>query len=444
MLLAEQSLATLIVGEHPCTCGKTHSTSLKYLKVGAGVIRHLPDALKALNARKPFIICDVNTKAAAWSPVKDVLETHSIPWVLYMLENPRPEPDEHTVGAITMAFDPTCDVIIALGSGVINDCCKVLAHTAGLRSLSICTAPSMDGYTSNSSSMIRDRIKVTLYNDCPGAVLADTDIMKEAPMHMLHAGLGDMLAKYISICEWRLSHAIIDEYYCENIAGLVRASLAKVVKAAPGLVKRDAAAVEAVAEGLLLSGLAMDFAEVSRPASGLEHYFSHLWEMMALERGTASELHGIQVGVGTILTLRLFEKIKKIVPDRAKAEQFIATFTNSKWEEQTRSIFGSAADTVIRQEHEQFHKNDPARHAVRLTRILSIWPDLLRIIDEELPSLADIESLAKSVGMPTEPADIGISREDTVRAFIASRDIRDKYLTSSLLWDLGLLYDISI
>ena len=56
----------------------------------------------------------------------------------------------------------------------------------------------------------------------------------------------------------------------------------------------------------------MAFAEISRPASGLEHYFSHMWEMMALERGEPYDLHGIQVGVGTLLTLRIYQKLLSV------------------------------------------------------------------------------------------------------------------------------------
>jgi glycerol-1-phosphate dehydrogenase [NAD(P)+] len=306
------------------------------------------------------------------------------------------------------------------------------------------TAPSMDGYASNSSSMIQNRIKVTLYNACPAAILCDTDILKNAPMRMLQTGLGDMLAKYVSICEWRISHIVTGEYYCENVAALVRKSLNKCVSAAQGLRDRDPKAIEAVTEGLVLSGIAMSFAEISRPASGLEHYFSHLWEMMALDRGTAYELHGIQVGVGTYLTLRLYEHIRTLKPSRQKAEAFIKAFDNSAWEKEMREIFGAAADAVIAGEHAKYHKNDPGRHKARLENILSHWEEIQAIISQELPPASDIERLMRGLQMPVTPADMGVSREDTYKAFIGSRDIRDKYLTSSLLWDLGLLHEMKL
>lgn len=438
---AQASLDTLIAkGGHECACGRRHEMAMDFLRIGPGAVQSIPEAIKAVGGSKPFIVCDVNTKAAAWSFVEPVLKKAGIEYTLYCFPMEHVEPDECAVGSLTMAYDPSCDCVMGIGSGVINDCCKVLCHAIGKKQLIVGTAPSMDGYASNSSSMIRERIKVSLYNAAPAAIICDIDIIKNAPMRMLWAGFGDMLAKYIALCEWRISNLVTGEYYCENIAGLMRESLRKIVANAPGLKNRDPQAVQATVEGLVLSGIAMSYAGISRPASGLEHYFSHLWEMMALDRGTPYELHGIQVGVGTLITLKLYDQIRNMKPDRAVAEAFINSFTNEEWEKMIRDIFGKAADTVIHQEHTVFHKNDKARHAARLEKILNGWSEIQRFMAEELPETEKIAALMKDLGMPMVPADINISREDTEKAFIGSRDIRDKYLSSSMLWDMGLLY----
>jgi glycerol-1-phosphate dehydrogenase [NAD(P)+] len=347
------------------------------------------------------------------------------------------EPDERAMGALAMAYDPDCDTVLAVGSGVVNDCCKVLARAAGVPSMVVGTAPSMDGYASDSSAMIRDRLKVTLYNACPRAVICDTDIMSAAPMEMLRAGLGDMIAKYTALFEWRVSRIVTGEYYCENIARLMRRSLKRCVDAAEGLVKRDPRAVEAVAEGLVLSGVAMSFAKTSRPASGLEHYFSHMWEMMALERGEPSDLHGIQCGVGTALTLKLIERLRGITPDKRYADAVAESFDAGAWRERMRGIFARASDTIIEMERDVGHQNDPERHALRSARIVENWPAILAIMDEELPRADDITAMLRRLGMPATPEDLGISAEDTRGAYIGSRVIRDKYLTCTLAWDLG-------
>ncbi|MBR5546208.1 MAG: sn-glycerol-1-phosphate dehydrogenase [Clostridia bacterium] len=442
---AHMTLEELICeGGYDCECGRHHEAGLKYLKIGRNAVQYTAEALKTVGITKPFIVCDVNTKKAAWDKVKAELDNAGISYTLFCFEQAHVEPDEHSVGALCMAFDPTCDGVMAIGSGVINDCCKVLAHAIGCPQMVVGTAPSMDGYASNSSSMIQNRVKVTLYNACPGAIIADTEIMKDAPARMLWAGLGDMLAKYIALCEWRISHMVTGEYYCEAVAGLMRSSLAKIVAAAPRLMDRDPDVIGAVAEGLVLSGLAMAFAQISRPASGLEHYFSHLWEMFALDRGLPMELHGIQVGVGTYLTFRIYDRLRDITPSRETAEKAMAEFDPAVWEERVRRIFGKAAQTLIDKEKSIWHKNDPAEHRKRMDIILANWEQIMKIAEEELPPTDDIVALMEKQGMPIHPADIDENEQDVHDAFVASRDIRDKYLTSSMLWDIGLLEDFPL
>lgn len=439
--LWEMTLDELLAPEgHACSCGRTHRCGLKMLRVGKGAVQALPEALSTLAVKRPFVVADSHTYQAAGAKVEEVLRAADIPYTLYCLPGEkRIEPDEWAVGSLTMGFDPRCDGVLAVGSGVINDCCKVLAHACGLPSLVVCTAPSMDGYASNSSSMVVRRVKESLYNACPQAILADTDVLKTAPEIMLQAGLGDMLAKYVSVCEWRISHLVVGDAYCEEIAGLVRASLRKIVEHADGLMRREDAALEAVIEGLVLSGVAMAFAEISRPASGLEHYFSHMWEMKALREGTAGDLHGIQVGVGTLLTLWIYEHVLNFDQvDRARAEAAMAAFDPAAWEEQCRQIFGPIAPQIIALEAKA-RKNDPQRHKARLDQLCAHWQEIRGMIREELPARDSIYALMQRAGMPLSPRDMDLNGADTAQALVGSRDIRDKYLTSSMLWDLGLM-----
>jgi glycerol-1-phosphate dehydrogenase [NAD(P)+] len=428
-----------------CACGRHHQTGLQNFVLGNGVLSRLPEILQASNLRRPFVVSDSHTDPAAGERVRSLLDTAGIPYTSFIFP-PQPhavEPDEAAVGALCMAFDPACDALLAVGSGVINDCCKVAAHAMGRPSLVVATAPSMDGYASDRASMIQNRVKVSLYNACPTAIIADTSILCRAPEIMLKAGLGDMLAKYIALCEWRISHLVTGEYFCPQVAELVRRALARVREHAPGLLRREEAAIASVMEGLTLSGIAMSFAKISRPASGLEHYFSHLWEMKALRGLAQPSLHGIQVGVGTCLTLKLYEHIRLLKPSRAKAEAAIKAFSPAAWEEELPSLFGDAVARELIALEVRERKNDPAKHALRLSRLLEHWEDILQIIDEELPRLTEITDLMQGLGLPTTPEDIGLTRRDAVEAMLGSRSIRDKYLTSSMLWDLGELEDFT-
>ena len=420
-----------------CSCGRRHLCAMEYLKIGRGVVELVPEMIRTMGKEKPFVVFDKNTRAAAGDRVLTILNQAGIPYSAYEIPGDRIAPAEWEVGSVIMHFDPTCDMLLAVGSGVVNDICKVVAHSVGKPSAVVGTAPSMDGYASNSSSMEVNHVKVSLYNHAPVGILLDTEILSRAPMRMLWAGLGDMVAKYIAVCEWRISHEVTGEYYCEEIADMMRGAVDRVVRGAKGIPERDPDAIGAIAEGLIIAGVAMAYAKISRPASGLEHYFSHMWEMMALERGKPYDLHGIQVGVGTVLCLKLYESIRNIVPDRERAEAHMCAFDPEAWETQVRRIFGKTAEEILTIESAT-RKNDPEKHAARLDRLMTRWDVIRKIMDEELPEAGPLVSLMTGTGMPVTPEEIGIPEQDVTDAFLGSRDVRDKYLTSSFLWDLGL------
>ena len=437
MKFSEMSLQELTAkGGYACSCGRVHKCELEYLKIAPGILSEVPEMLRVLGSKKPFVLFDKNTYEAAGKEVLRILDDQGISYVEYMLPGDHPKPGEWEVGSVIMHFDPSCDLILAVGSGVLNDTAKVVSLATGIKNAVVGTAPSMDGYASNSSSMEMNKVKVSLYNHAPRGILLDTEVLAKAPMRMLQAGFGDMIAKYIALCEWRFSHIITGEYYCEEIADLMRTALQRVVDAADRIVTRDPEAIGRIAEGLVLAGIAMAYAEISRPASGLEHYFSHMWEMMALERDKPYDLHGIQVGVGTMLCMKLYRHIRKIQPNRAKAEAHMKAFSEKEWESEVYRIFGKTAPEVLEVE-KKAHKNDPAGHAERLERILGNWDEIVRAMDEELPDYEKLRAQMEALGAPVKPSDLGISLQDTLDAFMGSRDIRAKYLTSTLLWDLG-------
>ena len=200
------------LGDGLCVCGKYHTATLEELVVGSGVIGRLPEFVKKYGAKKPFLLADVNTFAAAGEQVCAALSGAGIVFGQYVFPQTHLEPDEAAVGSAFMHLDPDCDLIVGIGSGVINDIGKILSRVTGKRYIIVATAPSMDGYASATSSMSRDGLKVSLNSRCPDVIIGDLDVLKNAPEHMLRSGLGDMLAKFVSIAEWRIANIITGEY----------------------------------------------------------------------------------------------------------------------------------------------------------------------------------------------------------------------------------------
>ncbi len=420
----------------PCPCGRAHRFSSEVL-CGAGVLGRLPDILRERKIKKAFILTDLNTFDAAGERVCRLLSSAGIAFQSYTLPEREPHPDEQRVGAAVMHMEASCDCVIGVGSGVINDIGKMLASLSRLPYIIVGTAPSMDGYASATSSMTRDGLKVSIPTKGADVIIGDTDILKNAPLRLLRAGLGDMLAKYVSICEWRIAALVTGEYYCEEVARLIRDAVKTCVNGAKDLLAREEKAVEAVFAGLVIGGAAMNYAGCSRPASGNEHYISHIIDMRAVEFGTAEDLHGIQCAIGTLLTLRYYEKLQKITPDREKALSYACNFSYDAWAAELRTFLGRGAESMIALEEKE-GKYDIAGHKKRLDSILAHWDRILEIIRQELPAAGDMENLLELIGAPKSLSEIGVDDGLLPMIFQATRDIRDKYVLSRLFWDLGI------
>ena len=427
--------------EFLCDCGNIHSTRVDDVIVEKGAINRVPEVIERYGAKKVFVIADKKTYRAAGEKVCKILKDSNIAHTVFVYEVESLEPDESAVGACMMHYDTSCNMILAVGSGVINDIGKIVANVTNHPYVIVGTAPSMDGYASGTSSMAMDGLKVSLPSACANVIIGDVDILKEAPRRLLQAGLGDMIAKYVSICEWRIAHLITGEYYCETIAQMVREALGKCVDHAKGLLKRDEEAVRAVFEGLIIGGVAMSYAGVSRPASGVEHYFSHVWDMRALEFGNNMDLHGIQCAIGTMISVKIYEQIKKMTLDREKAIAYVQEFVYEDWSKELKQFLGKSADAMIALEKKE-HKYDSTLHEKRLDLILEKWDEILAIIEEELPSSAQIEKILDDIEAPKTPEEIGLGDTSLMLTFEATKDIRDKYVLSRLAWDLGVIDEL--
>ena len=424
-----------------CECGKNHYALVKKTVIEEGAINKAPALVKAEGAGSVFMICDRNTYDVAGEKAEKLFTEAGITVKKYVLKTREViEPDEHAVGSVMMNYQD-CDMIVSVGSGVINDVGKIVAAACKKTYMIIGTAPSMDGYASGTSSMVRGGHKVTITSKCPDIVVGDLDILCNAPMDMLRSGVGDMLAKYISICEWRIGRIVCGEYYCEKVAEMVRQALREVVSLAPGLMKRDKEAVKAVMNGMVLSGIAANYATISRPVSGDEHYFSHVWDMRGLAFGTPIYFHGIQCGAATIDVLRVYEILKNVTPDKQKGIDYCKNFDMQAYYAKLREFMGAGAEAMIA-ENEKDHKYLPETHSVRIERIVEHWDEILQIMKEEL-DLADAISTLKITEAPDCSAALGKTNEELAKTFVFSKDIRDKYVAARLCWDLGIIDEVT-
>lgn len=301
--------------EYSCACGKSHKVDIQAIRVGSGVIQELPGILRDLGASHIFLVTDNYTYEAAGRQVEQLLDQAGLAYHKRVFQTETPlVPNEYALGSVLAAMTSQDDMLLAVGSGTLNDVTKYVSARTGVPYVIAATAPSMDGYASTVAPTILDGFKTTLPAVYPAAIVADVDILKDAPMPMLTAGFGDIIGKFTSLADWRLSHQLNGEYYCPEVAGVIEAAVETCAANAKALAQREPQAIQAVTEALILSGLAMGMVGVSRPASGAEHQMAHYWEMDALRRGEEHPLHGNAVGVGTVLAASLYEMAVEYLP----------------------------------------------------------------------------------------------------------------------------------
>lgn len=208
--------------------------------------------------------------------------------------------------ARAQAAADSVDYVLAVGSGTLNDMAKSVATRAGIPCGVLATAASMDGYCSAGAALMRGGFKVTDTVHPPAHVLIDPDVIVTAPRIMTAAGFGDIVGKYTCLADWQLSHIVNGEsVHKEAFDSMVKARGA-CMDAYEGLRQNKPEAVEKLMDALIAAGLSMALCGNSRPASGSEHHQSHYLEMDFARRGEPIPMHGIKVGLGTMISLELY------------------------------------------------------------------------------------------------------------------------------------------
>lgn len=437
-MLIQKNLSDYINRDIKCSCGKNHRCNVKDIILGKNVLGQLVTLLHKYRKIRPLIVCDENTFEVCGKLVEDIFVKNSVEYYeKFVFPTRSLVADMEACLTLERNLSEDCDIIIAVGSGTINDICRYVSFRKGIPYIICATAPSMDGFASDVSPLIVDNLKTTYSAVVPMAIVGDVNILKDAPLEMIAAGAGDILGKYTCLCDWMLSHIITGEYYCEEIAGLIRHSIEVVANSCRNIANDRESAVISIMEGLILSGVAMAYALNSRPASGSEHHLSHYFEMMFLFDGKKAILHGTKVGLATVLVLKLYKKLLNDGFDYDNAKSRLEMYDLHAWEEEMKEYYRAAAGGVLKLEQE-IGKNNPEVIKKRLTVIKEHEEEIRKLIDA-LPSPEVVEDLLKSMDAPYLPSQVGVSDEEVRRAVICAKELRNRYGLLQLLYDLGVI-----
>ena len=418
-----------------CSCGKVHFSNVKCIDIDRDAVKRLPVHIKELGYKKVYLVADKNTWKAAGMAAAKELEEAKVEFEKLVLDYDELIPDETVIGELMVAFPKDADLVLAVGSGTINDLCKFISFQMGVDYIIFASAPSMDGFVSVGAALMLNHVKTTVDTHGPVAVIGDTEILAEAPMNMITAGLGDTLGKYTCLLDWKLAHIINEEYYCEEVVNMVCRALETVMEQSGKIEDRNPEAIKAVTEALVLTGMAMSFVGNSRPASGCEHHLSHYWEMKFIMEGKKPILHGTKVGIGMITALKLYHMLAEENVDFDAAMNKV--YDKEAWISKINTCYEVAANGIIKLE-EKSQKNDVEARNKRLAVMKEKWPMIQKTIKESLPKTEEMEKLLLSLDAPVNPEQIGVSLQLVEDGVQIAKEVRDRYTVLQILWDLGL------
>ena len=411
-----------LLRDKPCACGMTHRCSIKHVIIESGAVKKVRSLLGGYH--KILLVADTNTYATCGEEVKAQLG-EKLEGVLIYQRSGLLIPNEEAIEEMRAKLTGETDLIMGIGSGVIQDLCKCVSFQEKLPYHIIATAPSMDGYASVGAAMIIGGMKVTYSAHVPEAIVADCDVLKDAPMDLIKSGYGDILGKYSCLNDWKLARVVRGEYFCQYVYDLTFDMLVKTKDLGPKLLARDPEAIRVLMEALVGVGVAMAFVGNSRPASGSEHHLSHFFEITGIVDDTPYFMHGTDVVYSSVYTEQLREELLKL---DAPKPNTIPSWEN--WEENIRKIYKSVADGVIALQDKLGWYNED-----RYTVYCDKWQEIKEIL-AEAPSSDEMVAYLKSIELDIDDFQRLYGYEKIDHALKFAKDLKDRYTVLWMYYDL--------
>lgn len=418
-----------------CSCGRVHQIEPREVVYCDDALERLGDVcLRFLVARGGkgngvAVLMDVRTRRAAGERAAEVLAKGN--WRVQEIIVPdradrqTPVCDDDTKEDLSKRLE-SVDLIVPVGAGVINDLGKWLAFERGVPFVPFATAASMTGYTSANVAPAIGGVKTLLRAAAPPAVLSAPAVLRDAPYELTTAGLGDMLARPVSSADWRLNHLLFGDYYCPRAVSLVAEVEPLYMDKPAELRARRPQAIEGLFAALLLTGVSMTMAGSSAPASGGEHMISHTLDMLAEVNGTGHDLHGRQVGIGSVLCAELYRRVLAVESPEVGTPSA----------QVDRAFWGRLGAAVA----EQYAQKIPRlNQAGELLRLGGTWDRLRAELAPMVPPPAALRDCLVATGSAAVAGDIGCSKQRLLEAFVGAHQIRPRFTVLDLAGLLGLL-----
>lgn len=424
------------------------ATDTKTVAIGADALGQTGEVFKELfGGAKAIVVADQRTYTLAGVEVTQVLgqagvevaEPHIFP------SQPELYAQYENCELLRDRLAKVDAIAVAVGAGTLNDIVKRASGELGRPYMVVGTAASMDGYTAFGSSIALDGFKQTLSCPAPAGCVADLGIMAAAPVVMTASGYGDLLGKVPAGADWILADALGIEAIDQGVWDLVQGPLRGALSRPKDLADGDVEATGGLAEGLIMSGLAMQAHQSSRPASGAEHQFSHLWEMEGhgVDVTPRRLSHGFKVGVGSVAIAALYELLLERDLAALDIDAAVAAWpTREEMEAEVRRLHTDprlVEETVV-QALAKWITPDGLR--ARLELLASQWAALVPRLRAQLLPATELQRMLHAAGAPAHPGSIGLDWQRFRDTYVRAQMIRKRYTVLDVALEANLLTEL--
>lgn len=412
------------------------------LRIGSAVLSTISDLFRDLFPDKQaVVIADTTTYDVAGKYVVEILNNAGIKQVAPFLFSESDLYAEYTfVDRLSCFLKSTEAIPVAVGSGTINDLTKLSAHLVGRRYICVATAASMDGYTAFGASITANGAKQTFSCPAPIAVVADIDIIRRAPREMTASGYADLFAKVTAGADWILADRLGIEPIDKCAWSIVQDGLHDALADPEGAAGGSVSAITKLTEGLMLGGFAMQWAKSSRPASGAEHQFSHLWNMEHHLNQGERVSHGFQVSIGMLAVTAFYEQVMATPLDELDVVRCCASYLpQEEIDKRAEAMFADTDFPTIGLTETRAKSVSKETLAEQLLRLKNNWNEIKLALQGQLLPFQEVHRRLRTVGAPVEPEEIGISRVRLRESFIRAQFIRRRFTVLDLAVRTGYM-----
>ena len=372
----------------PCECGRDHELRTKLVVCEHGALKNFDKYMDdcGLSGFRT-VIYDTNTyNLPSITHVKADQEI--------VLEAAGLHSEKGLIEDCMTRFVQKPDYVVVVGGGTLMDFGRYSAWKLGIPFVAIPTIVSSDGFTADICSIIIDGQKKSIPMQAADAVICDIDVVAGAPRFLTIAGVQDIMAKVISIADWKIASLVSGEYFCQKVCDMAQEALDLMTRCAYDLKAGKEPDIETMAYTQMLSGLTMQILSNSRAASGAEHLVAHLVEMKPRGFENAHGLHGECVGVGTLLVAEAYHKLAQ----REEIEVHPFRPIDADW---VRWEFGDLAEGILKENENDVLATFPAEN------LKKAWPQIRQII-AQIPTYEELNELYAAIGAKHSLEELGI------------------------------------